>query len=104
MANKKSQNKDVYYVSLLAADHRGKPLNEYYTFDEGSRIDLEGTGVKFLDVQELVNQYTEEHKWRWMKGTTVYYILEQFMKKNPDASFFVDECPLILSWSLIGGR
>ena len=95
MTKQNSQNQPVYYISLVASDNLGKPANEYFTFDEGSRIDLEDTNVKFRDVHALLDEYQLSHPLETIEDITIYNLLEDFIERNPKASFFVDECTFI---------
>ena len=95
MTKKNGQNQPVYYISLVASDYLGKPLNQYFTFDEGSRIDLEETDVEFRDVHALLEEYKTEHPMENTEKITVYDLLQDLIRRNPTASFFVDECPFI---------
>ena len=97
MTKKNGQNQPVYYISPIASDEFGKPENEYFTFDEGSRIDLEDTDVKFRDVHALLDEYKVAHPMEKIKEISVYDLLEDLIKRNPKASFFVDECPFIMN-------
>ena len=95
----KENGQPVYYISLIASDFEGEPKNEYFTFDEGSRIDMEDTDVKFRDVHALLDEYQIAHPMEKIETITVYDILEDFIQRNPKASFFVDECPFIGNWN-----
>ena len=97
MTKQNVQNEPVYYISLIASDRFGRPENEYFTFDEGSRIDLEDTDVEFLDVHALLGEYKDAHPTKKINKITVYGLLEDFIARNPKASFFVDECPFIMN-------
>ena len=97
MTNQIGQTQPVYYVSLVASDIFGQQIDQYFTFDEGSRIDLEDTDVRFLDVPSLVDEYQLAHQMEKIETITVYDLLEDFIDRNKKASFFVDECPFISS-------
>ena len=95
---KKLSTNESYYISLLAADKFGKPKDEYYTFDEASKIDLSGTGVKVLDVHQLLAQYKRRHpdiSEEDLNTLTVYELAIDLIEAEPKASFFFDECPFI---------
>ena len=102
--------KESYYISLLAADEFGKPIQEYYTFDEASKIDLSGTGVKVLDVHMLLTKYMRRHpdiSKENLKALTVYELAIDLIDAEPKASFFIDECPFIgtsKTWYEKGGK
>ena len=104
MKNQNGQYEPVYYISLIASDYGGVPENEYFTFDEGSRIDLEDTDVKFRDVHALLDEYKVAHPMEKFENITVYDLLEDFILRNPKASFFVDECPFLSSPTLGRGK
>ena len=89
---------EVYYVSLLASNSDGTPRNQYYTFDEASKIDLAGTGVKVLDVYQLWAKYMLRHpdiSEEDSEALTVYDLANDLIDADPNASFFFDECPFI---------
>ena len=102
MTKQNGQRQPVYYISLVASLGSGKPANEYFTFDEGSRVDLEDTDVEFRDVHALFDEYQIAHPMETIEKITVYDILEDFITRNPKSSFFVDECPFI--WNFALGR
>ena len=100
MTNQSDYNHRVYYISLLASDQFGKPKNEYFTFDEASKIDLEDTDVKVLDVHELLLMYKQRHpemNEEALKAVTVYELADDLIEADPKASYFFDECPFIAS-------
>ena len=106
---KLSANKS-YYISLLAADKFGKTKDEYYTFDEASKIDLSFTGVNVLDVHQLFTKYKHRHpniSEEDLKALTVYELAIDLIDAEPKASFFIDECPFIgtsKTWYEKGGK
>ena len=51
----------VFYISLVAADKRGRHRNKYFTFDLMSKMDMENTEVIVLDVHDLVELYKKNH-------------------------------------------
>ena len=86
----------------MASDKLGRPKDEYYTFDEASKIDLSGTGVKVLDVHELQAKYKCRHpdiSEEDLKALTVYELAIDLIDAEPKASFFFDECPFIGSFT-----
>ena len=79
-------------------DQFGKPLNEYFTFDEASKLDLKDTGVNVLDVHDLVIRYKQRHPDlddEALKSVPVYALVEDLIDEHPKASYFVDECPFV---------
>ena len=103
MKKKNGQNQPVYFISLVASDEHGKPVNEYFTFDEGSRIDLEDTDVEFRDVHALLEEYKVAHPMEKTEKISVYDLLEDYIKRNSKASFFIDECPFMMTRNLATG-
>ena len=96
MTKQPKYNHDVYYISLLAVDKFGKPKDEYFTFDEASKLDLQGTGVKVLDVHQLLAEYKQRHPEldkQAIKALLVYELVEDLVDAHPKASYFLDECP-----------
>ena len=100
----------MYYISLLASDEFGKPKNEYFTFDEASKLDLDGTGIIVLDVHQLLVEYRRRHpdiSKEELKVINVYDLALDLIDSEPKASYFFDECPLIASsrkWYESGGK
>ena len=97
----------VYYISLLASDEFGKPRNQYFTFDEASKLDLKYTNVIFLDVLQLQTRYRRRHpelSEKVIKKMTVYDLAEDLIDADPMASYFFDECPFIASSGIFCGK
>ena len=100
MTKQAGYNHDVYYISLLAVDRLGKPKDEYFTFDEASKLDLKDTNVIVLDVHQLQRRYLQRHPEvsdEALKMMTVYELAEDLIDADPMASYFFDECPFIAS-------
>ena len=100
MTKRSGGNRAVYYISLLAADKFGRPLNQYFTFDEASKLDLKDTNVIVLDVHQLQIRYRQRHpdlSEDVLEQMTVYELVEELIHDNPMASYFFDECPFIAS-------
>ena len=102
MTKQPAYNNDAYYISLLAVDRFGKPKDEYFTFDEASKLDLKYTGVKVLDVHQLLAEYKQKHPEldeTALKALLVYELVEDLVDAYPKASYFLDECPFVESYS-----
>ena len=98
MTKRSGGNRAVYYISLLAADSFGRPLNQYFTFDEASKLDLNDTTVIVLDVHQLQTRYHQRHPDESkdaLQKMTVYELVEDLIDADPMASYFFDECPFI---------
>ena len=98
MTKRSGGNRAVYYVSLLAADKFGRPLNQYFTFDEASKLDLKDTNVIVLDVHQLQIRYRQRNSdlsEDLLQQMTVYELVEDLIDADPMASYFFDECPFI---------
>ena len=98
MTKRSGGNRAVYYISLLAADKIGRPLNQYFTFDEASKLDLKDTNVIVLDVHQLQTRYFQRHPEVTedvLQQMTVYELVEDLIDADPIASYFFDECPFI---------
>ena len=98
MTRRSGYNQTVYYISLLASDKFGRHRNQYFTFDEASKIDLKDTNVIVLDVHQLQTRYRQRHPEvsdETLKKMTVYELAEDLIDADPMASFFFDECPFI---------
>ena len=107
MTKRLGYNKAVYYISLLATDVFGKQKNQFFTFDEASKIDLKDTNVVVMDVHQLVIKYRQRHpetSEEDLKQMTVYKFVEDLIDADPMASYFFDECPFIASPLIIGGK
>ena len=100
MTKRSGYNQAVYYISLLASDKFGRHRNQYFTFDEASKIDLKDTNVIVLDVHRLQTRYRQRHPEvsdETLKKMTVYELAEDLIDADPMASYFFDECPFIAS-------
>ena len=103
MTKRSGGNRAVYYISLLAADRIGRPLNQYFAFDEASKLDLKDTNVIVLDVHQLQTRYFQRHPEVTedvLQQMTVYELVEDLIDADPMASYFFDECPFIASNSI----
>lgn len=59
---------------------------------------MSGTGVKVLDVHQLLARYKRRHpdiSEEDLKALTVYDLANDLIDAEPKASFFFDECPFI---------
>ena len=95
--NSKSE-KVVYYIALTAPVKKGKPRNEYFTFDIASKMDLADTEVLVLDCHDLKEMYRKRHGDRAVKDANVYDLVEDLIDSNDreeSGSYFVDECPFL---------
>ena len=100
MTKRSGYNQAVYYISLLASDELGRHRNQYFTFDEASKLDLKDTNVIVLDVHQLKNRYRQRHPEvsnKALEMMTVYELAEDLIDADPMASYFFDECPFIAS-------
>ena len=107
MTRRLGNNQAVYYISLLAADVFGYQKNQFFTFDEASKLDLKDTNVVVMDVHQLVKRYRQRHPTvseEVLKQMTVYKLAEDLIDSDPMASYFFDECPFIASPLIIGGK
>ena len=86
----------VYYISLVASDRKGIPREEYFCFDLRKKIDLEGTDVQVLDCHDLLDNYNHQNR-TLHENPTVYDLVEVMIQSNPHASYFIDECPFLVS-------
>ena len=85
----------VYYISLVAADKKGFPRDEIFTFDIASKIELEDCDVQVLDCHDLGKQYEIYCEQTSKEEATVYEMVESLIRNNPDSSYFIDECPFL---------
>ena len=95
--NSKSK-KVVYYIALTASDTKGKPRNEYFTFDIASKLDLADTKVQVLDCHDLKEMYRKRHGDKAAKYANVYDLVEDLIDSNDREEggiYCVDECPFL---------
>ena len=100
MTKQPGNNQNVYYISLLATNEYGRHLNEYFTFDEASKLDLEGTGVEVLDAHQLYAICRQRHpeiSEEALQKITVYEFALDLIEADSKASYFFDETPFIAS-------
>ena len=93
-----SSRKVVYYIALTASNRRGKPRNEYFTFDIASKIDLADTKVQVLDSHDLMEMYRKRHGDEAASSPDVYDLVEdlsQATNREAIGHYFVDECPFL---------
>ena len=100
MTKRLGHSRNVYYISLLAADQYGKYRNEFFTFDEASKLDLKDTNVIVLDVHQLYIRYRQRHpdmSEEALKDVNVYDMSVDLIESDPTGSYFFDESPFIAS-------
>ena len=93
-----SSRKVVYYIALTASDKKGKPRNEYFTFDIASKMDLADTKVYVLDCHDLKEMYRKRHGDKAAENANVYDLVEDVIDSNDceeGGFYFVDECPFL---------
>ena len=93
-----TSKKVVYYITLTASNHNGKPRNEYFTFDIASKIDLADTKVQVLDCHDLMDIYRKRHGDGSANNANVYELVEDLIDSNDleeGGLYFVDECPFL---------
>ena len=98
MTKRLGHTRNVYYISLLASDIYGRHRNQFFTFDEASKLDLKDTNVLVLDVHQLQTRYFQRHPEvaeDVLQQMTVYELVEDLIDADPMASYFFDECPFI---------
>ena len=93
------KKRKVFYISLVAADKRGRHRNEFFTFDLMSKMDMKDTEVIVLDVHDLVEWYKNNHNGHIGDDITVYELVDDLIDHNQDGSFFLDECPFPVNGS-----
>ena len=100
MTNRLGHTRNVYFISFLAANKFGKYLNQFFTFDEASKLDLKDTNVIVLDVHQILSRYRQRHpemSKRALKNVNVYEMLIDLIESDPTGSYFLDEVPFIAS-------
>ena len=110
MTKRLGHSRNVYYISLLAADKFGKHLNQFFTFDEASKLDLKDTNVIVFDVHQLLTRYRQRHpemSVEDLKNVNVYEMSIDLVESDPMGSYFFDEFPFIASsrkWDEMSGK
>ena len=110
MTKRLGHSRNVYYISLLAANKYGKHLDKFFTFDEASKLDLKDTNVIVLDVHQLFTRYRLRHpemSEEALKDVNVYEMSVDLIESDPMGSYFFDESPFIASsprWYGLLGR
>ena len=105
MTKRLGHSRSVYYISLLASDKFGKHLNQFFTFDEASKLDLKDTNVIVLDVHQLFIRYRQRHPEMSeyaLKNINVYDMSVDLIESDPTGSYFFDESPFIGSNNYYG--
>ena len=100
MTKRLGHTRNVYYISLLAADRFGKHLDQFFAFDEASKLDLKHTNVIVLDVHQLLTRYRDRHpemSEEALKDVNVYEMSVDLIDSDPKGSYFFDESPFIVS-------
>ena len=93
-----NSKKVVYYIALTASDKKGRPRNEYFTFDIASKMDLADTKVQVLDCHDLKERYRKRQGDKAAKEANVYDFVEDLIDSNDREEggfYFVDECPFL---------
>ena len=68
MTKRLGHSRNVYYISLLAVDRFGRHHDQFFTFDEASKLDLKDTSVIVLDVHQLFIRYRQRHPMMRIKA------------------------------------
>ena len=100
MTKRLGNSRNVYYISLLAVDRFGRHHNQFFTFDEASKLDLKDTNVIVLDVHQLLTRYRQRHpemSEEALKDVDVYEMSVDLIESDPMGSYFFDESPFIAS-------
>ena len=105
---RQGKNSKSFFVSLVAANKKGRHLNEFFTFDIMTKMDMETTEVRVLDVHDLVNEYKKNNNGKIPDELTVYELVLDLIDHNQDGSFFLDECPFLAEkfrgWGTTAGK
>ena len=90
-----STSKNIYFISLLGADQKGKPRRLQFIFDLVTKwYDFRNTNVKMVDVRMLCDNY-ENTTGKDSSDVDVYTISLQFIKDHPNSHYLFDEVPFI---------
>ena len=94
----------IYFISLVGTDDNGFPRKALSFFDIFSVMEFDWIeAITFLSVQNLLKYY-QDQTGRAGDNITAYELVIFFMKKNPDALYFIDEVPLIKSNTFLGNQ
>ena len=89
-----TDNKSVFYISLLGSDKKGRPQKWRYVFDIiTKKYDFLQTNVQAKDVRDLVDYYEQTTNNDHSK-TTVYELCLHFIKSHSNCHFILDEVPI----------
>ena len=90
-----TDNKRVFYISLLGSDGDGKPQPCRYVFDIITRkFDFWNTNVQAKDVRDLCDYYEHTTNQDSSK-TNIYQLCLHFFKGHSRSHFILDEVPFI---------
>ena len=92
MTKRHGPSRNVYYISLLASDEFGRHLNQFFAFDEASKLDLKDTNVIVLDVHQLFTRYRQRHpemSEEALKDVNVYEMSVDLIESDPTGSYFL---------------
>ena len=93
-------NKKVYFVSMAAVDYNNHPFNKPRQlpsiFDVGTEQQFANTDVTFISVPKMHEMYHNEQIPAEscnedMCNANADELLTWFLKKDPNASYFIDE-------------
>ena len=94
-------NKKVFYISLAAVGYKNRPFNQVRSipavFDVATEKQFSSTSVTFISAPMMHDMYLNEHQY---SETNVYTLLQWFIKKEPDSSYFIDE----YGWNMKFGK
>ena len=92
-----TDNKRVFYISLLGSDKEGKPNPFRYVFDIiTKKFDFWQTNVQAKDVRDLCDHY-EQTTNKDSSKTDVYSLCLEFIRGHPYSHFILDEVPIFQS-------
>ena len=88
-----TDNKSVFYISLLGSTHEGKPKKWRYVFDIiTKKYDFLQTNVQAKDVRDLCDHYKRTTNNDSSKKN-IYELCLQFIKDHANSHFIFDEVP-----------
>jgi hypothetical protein len=94
-----SDNKKVFYVSLLGSDDKGKPKKWRYVFDIiTKKYDFFQTNVQAKDVRDLCDHYQQTTN-NDSSNKNVYELCLHFIKDHKNSHFILDEVPILTNYS-----
>ena len=96
------RNRDVHFISLAASDTVGMPREWQHILDIATSLEMTGKNVNVVNVLDLQKRYELLNPTEDVTKVNVYDLVVSFVKQNKNCDVFVDECPIIATFSRFG--